>query len=150
MVAVTGCASGGQLSLRDGLLRADIGQKAFLSQWGPPDQTLPLVSAEMLAQRWGIPVNLNLLKVEDDELFSFWIYERYGTELLFQDGDLMACKMNRTGVELKAIPVGNPEELARTQQLPRTWRPGGPERTSLTRRSALKGGAYARASSRPK
>jgi hypothetical protein len=32
-----------------------------------PDQTPPLVSAELLAQRWGTPVNLDLLKVEDDE-----------------------------------------------------------------------------------
>jgi hypothetical protein len=48
---------------------------------------------------------VDLLKVEPDEPLELWIYERYGTELLFQNGDLMAWKTTRSREGLKAIPA---------------------------------------------
>ena len=47
-LAVTGYASGGQQSLGDGVLRVDIGHKAFRTEWGLPEQTLAAVSADLM------------------------------------------------------------------------------------------------------
>lgn len=97
------CASGGQLSLRDGLLEVGIGRKAFLAEWGRPDRTLSILSEQALADRWGTPVDL--IKAADrDEAPELWIYDRYGTELLFIKGDLAAWKTNRTPEQLRQIP----------------------------------------------
>lgn len=104
LAAVLFACSWGAQSLRDGLLRVDIGQKAFLSQWGEPEKILPVLSKASLSQRWGTP--LDFLKVEEDEPLELWVYERYGTELLFQEGDLMAWKTTLTREQLKKIPRG--------------------------------------------
>jgi hypothetical protein len=55
---LAGCISGGQQSLRDGLLRPDIGQKAFRTEWGLPDEVIPVLSEATVSQRWGQTVDL--------------------------------------------------------------------------------------------
>ena len=101
-IALVACESGGQRSLRAGMLRNDIGQKAFRTEWGEPDRTMPVLSTQDLARRWGQDVSLLQNAKEVPEL---WIYDRFGVELVFVDGDLIAWKTNKTPEELRAIPA---------------------------------------------
>lgn len=54
LLLLTACIppSGGQESLREGLVRPDIGQKAFRTEWGEPDAIIPILSTKVLAERW--------------------------------------------------------------------------------------------------
>lgn len=94
--------SQGQRSLQAGVLRTDIGQKAFRTQWGDPDRIMPILSAQELAQRWGRDVSL-LQNIRD--VPELWVYERYGVELVFVGGDLIAWKTDKTPEALRAIPA---------------------------------------------
>jgi hypothetical protein len=96
-------ASGGQQSLQLGLLRVDIGRKAFRAQWGEPDRIVPVISLQDLEGRWGPEVRGSLL--EGRRELDIWNYQKYGVELLFDDGDLAAWKTEKTVEELRAIPT---------------------------------------------
>jgi hypothetical protein len=99
------CTSGGQKSLRDGLLRPDIGQKAFRSEWGQPDEIVPVLSEATVAQRWGQSVDL-LRNADPDDHPQLWVYRAHQTDLLFLSGDLVAWKTGLTREQLRAIPAG--------------------------------------------
>lgn len=102
MGALTACASGGQLSLRDGTLRTGIGQKAFLTEWGLPQRTLSVVNEEQLRGRWGgVPV----IPVSGERRpLDLWVYEKHGVELAFDDRDLVGWKTDRSVDQLRVIP----------------------------------------------
>jgi hypothetical protein len=97
------CTSGGQESLREGLLRSDIGQKAFRSEWGEPDEIIPVLSEATVAQRWGQPADI-LRNAGPDDHPELWVYRRHQTELLFLSGDLVAWKTALTRDQLRSIP----------------------------------------------
>jgi len=87
--------SGGQQSLREGMLRPDIGQKAFRTEWGEPDAIIPILSTKVLAERWKTDVDTLVGR----GVLSLWVYHRYGggTEVLFDDdGDLIAWRTDLT------------------------------------------------------
>lgn len=88
------------MSLRDGVLRAGIGQTAFRREWGDPDGTIAVLSGQELAAKWGSEVT-SFLKPP----VEVWTYDRYGVRLLFEDGDLAAWKNDRTKEQLKEIPA---------------------------------------------
>ena len=97
ILALAAC-SAGQASLRDGVLRQGIGQKAFRAQWGDPDQIVLILNGKMLVERWGQEV---LLRAPAE----LWAYSRYGADVLFDDsGDLIAWKTELTREQLQAIP----------------------------------------------
>jgi hypothetical protein len=97
VLALATCSAGRQ-SLRDGVLRQGIGQKAFRAQWGEPDQVLLILNSKMLADRWDQEVVLPA----PGELY---VYSKYGADILVDDsGDLLAWKTNLTQEQLRAIP----------------------------------------------
>ena len=101
LLGLVACASGGQRSLRNGNLRPGIGQKAVLSEWGLPERTLAVVSAEQLRSRWGTAPEVHL---RPDRLpLDLWMYDTAGVELVFDDGDLVAWKTDRDMDELRAL-----------------------------------------------
>jgi hypothetical protein len=108
---LTGCASGGQQSLRQGLLRLDIGQTAFLREWGTPDRTQSVLSESQLVERWrgGFGSYGGFVRgdrFEGRKPLDLWIYERYGTELVFDDGDLVAWHTTKSVQELREHAAG--------------------------------------------
>ena len=95
--ALTAC-SAGQESLRDGVLRQGIGQKAFRAQWGEPDQVILALNSKVVSERWGQEVVLRAPA-------ELWVYSRHSAEVLFDDsGDLIAWKTNLTREQLREIP----------------------------------------------
>jgi hypothetical protein len=96
-------AGGGQQALLQGLLRVDIGQKAFRTQWGQPERSVPIASAADLEARWGAGIRGSVL--EGRRPLEIWVYERYGVELLFDDGNLTDWKTQKTVEELRKIPT---------------------------------------------
>jgi hypothetical protein len=101
-VGVAGCVSGGQESLRQGLLRVGIGQRAFLQEWGLPDRTASAVGEDQLRARWGgAPFAGGFFKGRRP--LDVWVYERYGVEVVFEDDDLVAWRTDRTVEQLRAI-----------------------------------------------
>jgi hypothetical protein len=99
-----GCASGGQESLRQGLLRVGIGQKAFLSEWGPPDRTSADLSEEQLRGRVGGWRWEGATLSQGRRPLDVWLYDRYGVIVVFDDGDLVAWRTDKTVEELRTIP----------------------------------------------
>ena len=100
--SLAACASGGQQTLRDGRLRPGIGQKAVLTEWGLPERTLSVVSAEQLRARWGGVPTASLFR--EGRPLDLWLYEKSGVELVFDNGDLAAWKTDRSAEQLRALP----------------------------------------------
>ena len=99
--SLAACASGGQRSLRDGVLRPGIGQKAVLTEWGLPERTLSVGSEEQLRARWGrLPEGQ---PYPSRRPLDLWLYEKAGVELVFDDGDLALWKTDRSGDQLRAL-----------------------------------------------
>lgn len=101
--ALTACASGGQRSLREGMLREGIGQKAVLTEWGLPGRTLSIVSEGQLGRRWG--GQAPALAFRDRRPLDLWVYDRHRTELVFDGGDLVAWRTALGRDQLRAIPT---------------------------------------------
>jgi hypothetical protein len=105
-LALTACVSGGQKSLREGTLRPGIGQKAFVQEWGWPDRTTALLSVDQLRARLGTVPPGPLFR--DGRPLDVWTYESPGVEVVFDGGDLLAWKTERTPAELRAIRPAEP------------------------------------------
>jgi hypothetical protein len=99
-LGLVACASGGQRSLRDGTLHPGIGQKAFVTEWGLPERTLSVVSAAQLATRWGVAASP---ASPSRRPLDLWVYEKHGVEAVFNNGDLVAWKSDRSAEQLRAL-----------------------------------------------
>ena len=101
LVSLLLATSGGQLSLREGILRTGIAQGSFLAQWGPPDRTVPSMSGETLQARWGLRSSGGVVKGKRS--LELWTYERHGVELVFEDRKLVSWRTDKTVSQLRAI-----------------------------------------------
>ncbi|HEY7140143.1 MAG TPA: hypothetical protein VIE44_08605 [Methylomirabilota bacterium] len=104
--AFLAACSGEQRLIRDGTLRADIGQDAFAEQWGFPERTLSVVNEEQLRARWGRAIPADLFH---EHPLDLWVYPKPPAELVFDDGKLVAWKTEESAAQLQAIsvPPGN-------------------------------------------
>ncbi len=107
-LVAAGCAeSKDRLRVRAGLLTVGLDQNAFLAEWGPPERTASATSEEQLQARWGgAPFSGGFFKGKRP--LDVWSYERHGVELVFDDGDLVAWRTDKTVEQLRAIPARKP------------------------------------------
>jgi hypothetical protein len=89
-------------SLQEGLLRVGIKQSEFRSEWGQPDRMTRVGALQELEAEWGPGVSTSVLQGRHP--LDVWVYEKRGTQLLFDDGDLAAWKTERTVRELATAP----------------------------------------------
>ncbi len=110
-LVAAGCAeSKDRLRVRDGLLMVGLDQNAFLAEWGPPDRTASAISEEQLRARWGPALSGAFSGgfFKGKRPLDVWSYERHGVELVFDDGDLVAWRTDKTVEQLRAIPARKP------------------------------------------
>lgn len=107
MVAFLAACSGEQRLIRDGTLRAEIGQNAFADQWGYPERTLSVVSEEQLRARWSGAIPAGLF--HERRPLDLWVYAKPPVELVFDEGELVAWKTEQSTAQLRGIsaPPGN-------------------------------------------
>jgi len=101
--SLTACYVGDQRLLRDGTLRADISQNAFVRSWGFPERTLSVISEEQLRDRWGKAPPAELF--QERRPLDVWVYQTPPVELVFDDGDLVAWKTEQSAEQLRAVSV---------------------------------------------
>ena len=101
--SLTACYVGDQRLLRDGTLRADISQNAFLRAWGFPERTLSVISEEQLRARWGNAPPAQLF--HERRPLDLWVYNTPPVELVFDDNDLVAWKTEQSAEQLRAVSV---------------------------------------------
>jgi hypothetical protein len=88
------------------MLMVGLSQDAFRAEWGLPDRTASLTSEEEIRARWGASRGVaggGFFKGKRP--LDVWIYDRHGVELVFDDGDLIAWKSDKTVEQLRTIPV---------------------------------------------
>jgi hypothetical protein len=105
--ALLAACSGEQRLIRDGTLRAHLGQDGFAEQWGYPERTVSVVSEEQLRARWGSAIPADVFRQRRP--LDLWVYTTPPVELVFDEGQLVAWKTEQSQAQLRAIsvPPGN-------------------------------------------
>ena len=102
-MALAGCESDRERGLKAGMLMLGQDQDDFLAMWGRPVRTQSALSAEELSVRWGWSSGIggrgNVFKGRRP--LEVWMYD--GVELVFDDGDLVAWRTERTVEQLRAL-----------------------------------------------
>ena len=94
----------GQHSLQEGLLRMGIKEGEFRAEWGQPDRMTRVGTEQELEAQWGSSVGASVLGGRPRSV-DIWVYDKRGASLLFDGGELIAWKTEKTLKELATAPT---------------------------------------------
>jgi hypothetical protein len=94
----------GQHSLQEGLSRIGIKQGEFRAEWGQPEHATRVNTEQELAAQWGLGVGASVLQGRPRPV-DIWIYDKREASLLFDGGELVAWKTEKTVKQLATAPT---------------------------------------------